>query len=116
MHLKIKLTSFIHFLPNLVDNILCCYIKYLIDKKYHSYWKVLFFIGLFYFIANTIEFIVNIIKDPYNSFLKVIRNGEIKYIILNFFLDSILHDFLRMLVSLIILEYFSLNHVLISHL
>ena len=55
--IKIKLTSFLHFLPNLVDNILCCYMKYLIDKKYHSYWKILFFIGLFYFIANTIEFI-----------------------------------------------------------
>ena len=41
---------------------------------------------------------------------------EIKYIVLNFFLDAILKQFLRLLLTLIILEYFSLNHVLISHL
>ena len=37
-----------------------------------------------------------------------------KYIILNFLLDAILFYFLIMLLTLIILEYFSLNHVIIS--
>ena len=87
--------------------------KYLIDKKYHSYWNILFFCGLFLFIIFTTEFIINIIKNP-NTILKVIENGKTKYSIHNFLLDSIVHEYLRMLLTLLILENFSFNHVLIS--
>ena len=112
----IELISFLFLLPNLFEDILCCYMKYLIDKKFHSYWNILFFFGLYYFIIYGIEFIIIIIKDPNNnSIFNDIRNGEIRYIILNFLLDSFLLDFFKMLLTLIILEYFSLNHVLISH-
>jgi len=44
----IKPISLLSLIPNIFDDLLCCYIKYLIDKKYHSYWNVLFFIGLFF--------------------------------------------------------------------
>ena len=89
--------------------------KYLIDKRFHSYWNILFFIGLFYFLFNLIDFIIIIINDPYNNYIfKAMKITGTKYIILNFFLDAILNQFLRMLLTLIILEYFSLNHVLIS--
>ena len=40
----IELKSLLYCLPNLVENVLCCYMKYLIDKKYHSYWNILFFV------------------------------------------------------------------------
>ena len=109
--------SLLSLLPNLVDDLLCCYMKYLIDKRFHSYWNILFFIGLFYFLFILINFIIIIINDPYNNYIfKAIKMTEIKYIVLNFFLDAILKQFLRLLLTLIILEYFSLNHVLISHL
>ena len=111
----IELKSFLFFIPNLVDNILSCYMKYLIDKKYHSYWNVLFFFLLFIFIVYTTEFIIKIKKEP-NTIFKVIENGKTKYIILNFLLDAIVHEYLRMLLTLLILEYFSFNHVFISHL
>ena len=111
----IELKSFLFFIPNLVDNILSCYMKYLIDKKYHSYWNVLFFFGLFIFIVYTTEFIIKIKKEP-NTIFKVLENGKTKYIILNFLLDAIVHEYLRMLLTLLILEYFSFNHVFISHL
>ena len=107
--------SLLSLLPNLVDDLLCCYMKYLIDKKYHSIWNILFFLGLFFFIFNLIDFIIIIINDPYNNYIfKAMKITGTKYIILNFFLDAILNQFLRMLLTLIILEYFSLNHVLIS--
>ena len=112
----IELISFLFLLPNLFEDILCCYMKYLIDKKFHSYWNILFFFGLYYFIIYGIEFMIIIIKDPNNnSIFNDIRNAEIRYIILNFLLDSFLLDFFKMLLTLLILEYFSLNHVLISH-
>ena len=107
--------SLLSLLPNLVDDLLCCYMKYLIDKKYHSIWNILFFLGLFFFIFNLIDFIIIIINDPYNNYIfKAIKTTGTKYIVLNFFLDAILKQFLRLLLTLIILEYFSLNHVLIS--
>ena len=91
--------------------------KYMIDKKYHSYWSILFFNGLFLFITFSIAFIINIIKDPYNNIVfLIIRIGETKFIILHFLIDVIISYFLKMLFTLLILEYFSLNHVLISHL
>ena len=91
--------------------------KYMIDKKYHNYWNILCFYGLSIFIFLTIKFLIFIIMDPYNNnvFL-LIRNAETKFIILHFLIDVIISYFLKMLFTLLILEYFSLNHVLISHL
>ena len=87
----------------------------MIDKKYHSYWNILFFYGLYSFIFQFIQFIIIIIKDPYdNSIFKSIRKAEKKYIVINFLLDAIIGNNLRLLISLLILQYFSLNHVLIS--
>ena len=92
------------------------HIKYMFDKKYHNYWNILFFIGLFYFIINIIDFIIIIIKDPYNNFIfKTLRTAEAKYLILNILLEGIFRYYLKMLITLLILEYFSYHHVLISH-
>ena len=112
---SIELASFLDVLPIFVQGLLFCYIKYLIDIKYHSYWNILFFSGLYYFIIYLIEFIIIIIKEPYdNSIFKAVRKAETKYIILNFFLDIILKDYLKELLELLIVQYFSYNHVLIS--
>ena len=44
----IELKSLLYCIPNLVENVLFCYMKYLIDKKYHSYWNILFFVVYFF--------------------------------------------------------------------
>ena len=64
---NIKLSSFIYLFPRLLNSLLLCYEKYLMDKKYHSYWDILFFIGLDYFIINGIYFMVIVIIDPNNN-------------------------------------------------
>ena len=111
----IQFSSFILLIPGLLDSLLLCYEKYLMDKKYHSYWNILFFIGLDNFIIYAIYFIVTIIIDPNNnSIFKTIRISETKNIIINFILDSILNDYLVTLLTLLILEYFSVKHELIS--
>jgi len=112
---NIKLSSFIYLIPGLLQSLLLCYEKYLMDKKYHSYWNVLFFIGLDYFIIYSINFIIIIIIDPNNNLIfYTIRNSEKKNIIINFFMDAILDDYLKVLLTLLVLEYFSVNHELIS--
>ena len=71
---NIKISSFIYLFPHLLNSLLLCYEKYLMDKKYHSYWNILFFIGLDYFIIYAIYFIVIIIIDPNNnSIIRTIR-------------------------------------------
>ena len=78
-------------LPYFLNDLVFCYIKYLIDKKLHSYWNILFFIGLFRFLIYSIIFIIYIIKDPYNNYIFInIRKAKTKYIILNFFNEAIL--------------------------
>ena len=107
--------SILLILPHTIKNLFSVYWKYLIDKKYHSYWNILFFYGLYSFIIQFIQFIIIIIKDPYdNSIFKSIRNAEKKYIVISFLLEAIIGNNLRLLISLLILQYFSLNHVLIS--
>ena len=80
----IELKSLLYCIPNLVENVLYCYMKYLIDKNYHSYWNILFFYGLFLFIIFTTEFIINIIKNP-NTIFKVIENGKQNILFLIFY-------------------------------
>ena len=110
-----KLSSFLSLLPYFLNDLVFCYIKYLIDKKLHSYWNILFFIGLFRFLIYSIIFIIYIIKDPYNNYIFInIRKAKTKYIILNFFNEAILDIYLRKLLLLLILEHFSFNHVHIS--
>ena len=83
---NIKLSNFIYLFPESLDCLLLCYEKYLMDKKYHSCWNIIFFIGLDYFIIYAIYFIVIIIIDPNNnSIIRTIRVAETKNIIINFF-------------------------------
>ena len=112
---NIKISSFIYSFPHLLNSLLLCYEKYLMDKKYHSLWNIIFFIGLDYFNIYAIYFIVIIIIDPNNnSIIRTIRIAQRKNIIINFFFDVFLDYYLTMLLTLIILEYFSVNHELIS--
>ena len=55
---NIKLSVFIDLFSGALDSLLLCYEKYLMDKKYHSFWNIIFFIGLDYFIIYAIYFIV----------------------------------------------------------
>ena len=84
---NIKISSFIYLFPHLLNSLLLCYEKYLMDKKYHSLWNIIFFIGLDYFNIYAIYFIVVIIIDPNNnSIIRTIRIAQRKNIIINFFL------------------------------
>ena len=40
---KVELASFISLIPEFIDDILSCYMKYLMDKKYYSYWNIILF-------------------------------------------------------------------------
>ena len=112
-----KLSGFLSLIKYLFDDLQFCYIKYMIDRKYHSYWNILFFTGLFYFIIYIIYIKIIIIIDPYNnSIFNTIRKAKEKYfIVINVLLSAIFEFYLRTLITLLILEYFSFNHALISY-
>ena len=112
----LELKECLTFLSYLVYDLLFCYMKYLIDKKYHSYWNILFFYGLYYFIINAIGFLIIVIKDPdNNNIFKFIRVVNKNIFILSFLFKVIFSEFFKMLLIFLILNYFSLNHVLISN-
>ena len=111
-----ELKAFLSIIPLLIYDFQSCYEKYLMDKKYYSYWNLLFFNGLFLFIINGIYFIIIIIIDPYdNDIFKTIREAEKRYFILNTVLFAIFRFFLRTYLTFLILENFSFNHVIIPY-
>ena len=77
----------------------------------------IYYFLLVYFIIDIIYFIIIIIIDPYNnSIFNTIRKAKEKYFIfINVLLSAIFEFYLRTLITLLILEYFSFNHALISY-
>ena len=85
-----ELSNFLYLIPYLVLDLQFCFIKYMIDKKYHSYWNIIFFVGLFYFIIDIIYFIIIIIIDPYNNYIfKSLRTARTKYFIVNVLIEGV---------------------------
>ena len=112
---QLELISFIYLLPLSFENLIYGYMKYLLDKKYLNYWNILFFYGLTDFIYYLFEFIIKIIKNPNDNYIFItIRNAETKYIILNFIITVVFYHYLLILLGILILDFFSLNHILMS--
>ena len=73
-----------------------CYVKYMIDKHYHQYWNILFFIGimvLFFDIITIIEILI--LKDGkgilsyIDDFMQYFKDVSIEIIIIKFILNII---------------------------
>ena len=82
---RIELGSFLSLLEIFADDLLYCYIKYLMAKKYRSYWNILFFYGLYLFIIKGIFFIIEIIKDPKIQFSLLLERLKQNILFYTFF-------------------------------
>ena len=57
-----NLLNFLSLIRYLFEDIQFCYLKYMIDKKYNSYWNIIFFVGLFFFYIR-----YNLFYNNYNN-------------------------------------------------
>ena len=66
---KLKSNDFAYSGVIIAEDIFYCYMKYMLDNKYHKYWDLIFFQGVFNFIYNTIAVIIRIRIDDDASFI-----------------------------------------------
>ena len=66
---KLKSIDFAYSGVIIAEDIFYCYMKYMLDNKYHKYWDLIFFQGVFNFIYNTIAVIIRIRIDDDASFI-----------------------------------------------
>ena len=97
----------------LLEIINYCYQKYMMDKLYYSYWNISLALGLSLFVQILSPLLYNLIikdKRTIDLFLKL-KPG---YIILGFFLNIVI-GFIQYLSRILILDYFTPNHIMISY-
>ena len=94
--------------------LLLCYFKFLLNKKkFHVYWNLLFFFGLFHFIYLIINLIIDLKFQP-DTIKKNFERAETKYIILDFFIYLIFSGFIRRFLIFYIIDILSPDHLLLS--
>lgn len=96
----------------LAETLLVCYIKYLLNKKkFHIYWNLLFFYGLFHFSYLILMLGVDFMTDS-DTMHKKFESAETKYIIIHMLLYLVLNGFIKRYLIFYILDALSPNHVL----
>ena len=97
-----------------------CYVKYMIDKHYHQYWNILFFIGimvLFFDIITIIEILI--LKDGkgilsyIDDFMQYFKDVSIEIIIIKFILNIIL-QFISNILEILTIFYLTPEYILIA--
>ena len=99
-----------------------CYQTYLMNNLYYNYWTLAFILGTIILILNVITMITAlIIGNPegednfFNNFYKFIKGGNAGYTILRIIIAFIFKGFALQLFRVLILDYLSPNHILISY-
>ena len=58
---KLEAKDSLYIIVTITEGVFYCHMKYMMDKRYHKYWNIIFFQGLFYFIYMTIAIFI---EDP----------------------------------------------------
>ena len=103
----------LNFLTILLETLNYCYHKYLMESLYYHYWSLCFILGVVLFF-QTFSFGIYLAISEYNDEDKSIKNMEIGYIILGFFINIIL-GFFQYLARILTLDYYSPNYMLIVY-
>ena len=106
---NLKPVDSFYYLEGIAKSVLACYMKYMIDKKYHKYWNINFFMGFVFFILGIIIIIFFCVFNSKNDLYI-----EFKYFIPIFFANFILSGFLQMSLMIIMVSVLTPNHILVA--
>ena len=113
---KLKSIDFAYSGVIIAEDIFYCYMKYMLDNKYHKYWDLIFFQGVFNFIYNTIAVIIRIRIDDDASFISnYFSKEEIGAVSAIFFFNLICTGIIQQVLNVIIINIFSPSHMLIAY-
>ena len=110
----ITLFDTLYFLYPITEDLLACYVKYLLNKtKFHVYWNLLLFFGIFHFIYTGLLFAIDLFTTP-DSVKETFEAAEIKYVIIHFFIYLLFNGFIKRYLIFYIIDALSPNHVLLA--
>ena len=94
-----------------------CYIRYMIETKYHYYWNILFIIGvtnlIFFLLAFVVLFSIKKLSNNPDILenLDYFSTDNIGNIILRFLIEFIPFGFIYYILEMITLSQFTINHI-----
>ena len=94
-----------------------CYIRYMIETKYHYYWNILFIIGVTNLILYSLTFVVLFLIKKLSNNPEILDNldyystDNIGNIILRFLIEFIPFGFIYYILEMITLSQFTINHI-----
>ena len=107
------------FVGIFAEGVYFCYIKYMIDKHYHYYWNIMFFVGLMVIIVNIIIIIVcsiffrNTTLDFIYFFWKYFDKVPVKIIVSKFIINYIF-QFISSVMEILTIFYLTPEYILIA--
>ena len=102
-----------YFIIILLEIVNYSYHKYMMDKLYFHYWNITLATGLSLFTQTFGSLVLNLIKKEEKT-INLFHELKPGYIILGFFLNIII-GFGQYLSRILLLDYFSPNHMMISY-
>ena len=102
-----------YFIIILLEIVNYSYHKYMMDKLYFHYWNITLATGLSLFTQTFGALVLNLIKKEEKT-INLFHELKLGYIILGFFLNMII-GFGQYLSRILLLDYFSPNHMMISY-
>ena len=100
----------------ITEDLFYCFMKYMLDSKYHKYWDIIFFQGVFNFIYMSIAVIIRIKIDNDSSFIKgYFSQDQIGPVSAIFFFNVFCSGLIQQVLNVLIIYLFSPNHMLIAY-
>ena len=114
--LKIESIDLLYSIVIITEDFFYCYMKYMIDNKYHKYWDIIFFQGVFYFIFMSIAIIIRIKIEGDASFIAgYFSEDQIGPVSAIFYFNVFMGGLVQQVLNVLIIYLFSPNHMLIAY-
>ena len=114
--LKVQPIDLLYIIVILTEDIFYFYMKYMLDNKYHKYWDIIFFQGVYYFIIMSIAVIIRIKIDDDASFISgYFSEDQIGPVSAIFFFNVFMTGLVQQVLNVLIVYHYSPNHMLIAY-
>ena len=101
----------------IISEVLFYYVmKYMLDNKYHKYWDLIFFQGVYLLLYTTISVLIRIkINGNTDFFINYFSKDQIGPVLGIFFFNLVCTGIIQQILNVLIINYFSPNHMLIAY-
>ena len=97
------------------EDLFYCFMKWMMDRKYHKYWDIIFFQGIFFFIYIIIATIIRIKIDGIDFIKNYFSKDEIGAVSAIFFYNVFIGGLIQQILNVLIIYNFTPNHMLIAY-